>query len=103
MKLTAPREKLLENMDWVNDATDPQVKGIGALELLGAIGLILPAVLDIAPILVPIAAVGLALTMLGAIVVHVRRKDPTPAIIAPAVLGLLAVAVAVGRFGPEAF
>jgi uncharacterized membrane protein YphA (DoxX/SURF4 family) len=103
MKLTAPREKLLENMDWVNDASDAQVKAIGAAELLGAIGLILPAALDIVPILVPIAAVGLVITMAGAALVHTRRNDPAAALAAPVVLGLLALVVAIGRFGPEAF
>jgi uncharacterized membrane protein YphA (DoxX/SURF4 family) len=51
------------------------IKLIGALELLAAIGLILPAVLDIAPVLVPLAATGLAVTMVGAAIVHIRRKE----------------------------
>lgn len=103
MKLATPRAQLQPKMGWVADVSDGQVKAIGALELLGAIGLILPAAVDIAPILVPIAAVGLALTMAGAFVVHLRRKDPMQVAMAPVVLGLLAVVVAVGRFGPQAF
>lgn len=103
MKLAKPRAELKAQMGWVEDSTDAQVKAIGAVELLGAIGVVLPAIVDIAPILVPIAAVGLALTMVGAVVTHVRRKD-APAIAAPAVvLGVLAVIVAIGRFGPESF
>jgi len=51
---------------------------------------------------VPIAATGLALVMLGAIVVHARRKEPQM-IIANVVLLALAVFVAWGRFGPHAF
>jgi len=103
MKLAQPRTKLAESgMGWAADQSDGAVKAIGALEVLGALGLVLPAVFDIAPVLVPIAATGLALVMLGAIVVHARRKEPQM-IIANVVLLALAVFVAWGRFGPHAF
>jgi hypothetical protein len=75
---------------------------IGVLEILGALGLILPAVLDLAPILVPLAATGLALVMVGASVTHYRRGE-RPMIAINAVLFVLAVIVAWGRFGPYAF
>jgi uncharacterized membrane protein YphA (DoxX/SURF4 family) len=103
-KLSQSRAKLLEsgNMNWVEDLSAGTVKLIGAAELLGAIGLILPAVLDIAPILVPLAATGLAIIMLGAIVTHARRKENQP-IILNAVVLVLAVLVAVFRFGPNSF
>ncbi|MFL6220093.1 MAG: DoxX family protein, partial [Actinomycetes bacterium] len=78
------------------------VKMIGALEVLGAVGLILPAALDIAPILVPLAATGLGVIMLGAIVTHARRREPQ-AIVINLVLLALAAFVAWGRFGPYAF
>ncbi len=103
MKLTSPRAKLEENMAWVESATDSQVKLIGLAEVLGGIGLILPAAVDIAPILVPIAATGLAITMAGAVVVHLRRKEPVASIVPALVLGTLSVFVAVMRFGPNAF
>lgn len=102
-KLIVPRERLAEKMTFSKDATDTQVKLIGSLEVTGAIGLILPAVLDIAPILVPIAAVGLATTMIGAIVVHIRHREGLAAAAPAIVLGLLCVFVAWGRFGPHAF
>lgn len=103
MKLTTPRAKLQENMAWVEGATDTQVKLIGLAEVLGAIGLILPAVVDIAPILVPVAAAGLAITMAGAVVVHLRRGEPAASIVPALVLGTLSIFVAVMRFGPNAF
>lgn len=103
MKLTTPRAKLQQNMGWVEGATDGQVKLIGLAEVLGAIGLILPAALDIAPVLVPIAAAALAITMAGAVVVHVRRGDPAANVAPALVLGALSVLVAVLRFGPQAF
>jgi MFS family permease len=98
-KLTQPRAKLKESgrMDWVEDFSDGQVKGIGALELLGAVGLVLPWALGVAKVLTPIAALGLTLVMGGAVVTHLRRKEQSAAAV-PAVLGALAVIVAVLRF-----
>ncbi|ADJ46388.1 DoxX family protein [Amycolatopsis mediterranei S699] len=99
MKLATPREKLLENpnMGWTADFSAAAVKGIGAVEVLGALGLILPRALDIAPVLTPLAATGLVLVQAGAIVVHARRKE-TKALPMNVVLLLLAAFVAVGRF-----
>ena len=103
MKLAQPRAKLAASgMPWVEDFSDGQVKGIGALELLGALGLILPAALGIAEILTPLAAAGLALVMVGAIVVHLRRGE-SKLVGAPLVLALLALFVAIMRFGPNSF
>jgi|AntAceMinimDraft_9_1070365.scaffolds.fasta_scaffold17559_2 hypothetical protein len=105
VKAITGREKLMANprMAWVEDFSDPAIRTIGGLEFLGALGLILPAVTGIAPILVPLAAVGLAITMFGAIVVHVRRGDGTLSVVVPLVLGLTAIFVAWGRFGSYAF
>ena len=50
-------------------------QGHRTLEVLAAVGLILPAVLDIAPVLVPLAAVGLVLLMVGAMITHLRRHE----------------------------
>ncbi|MGK3202208.1 DoxX family protein [Amycolatopsis sp. MEPSY49] len=99
MKLLTPREKLLENpnMGWTADFSDAGVKGIGAVEILGAIGLILPWALGIAPVLTPLAATGLAVIQIGAIIVHARRKE-TKALPMNVVLLVPAAFVAVGRF-----
>ena len=103
MKALKPREELAKSgMTWVEDFSPGMVRAIGVLEALAAVGLILPAVLDIATVLVPLAALGLVLTMIGAVVVHVRRKE-YPAIAPGAVLLVLAAFVAWGRFGPHAF
>jgi hypothetical protein len=67
-------------------------------QILGAIGLILLAVLHVAPVLVPLAAVGLMLVMLGAAVVHARRHE-LPNVAVTTVLLILAAVVAWGRFG----
>jgi len=102
-KLKSSKEELLPKMPWVADFSEAQIRGIGAFELLGAIGLILPPLVDIAPVLAPVAALGLALTMVGATVVHIRRGDGIAAAIPAVVLGALSLFVAVMRFGPEAF
>lgn len=76
MKLARPKEALAASgLAWTEDFTEPTVKAIGAAEVLGAIGIVLPALTGIAPILSPIAASALALVMVGAILVHVRRKE----------------------------
>ena len=102
-KLTTPREQLIPTMALVADFSDSQVKAVAAVEVLGAVGLILPALLDIAPNLVPIAATGLALMMVGAVTVHLHSGDGVRHAIPAMVLGVLAVIVAIGRFGPERF
>lgn len=102
MKLAQPKAKLAESgMAWTEDFSDSQVKLIGLAEVLGAVGLILPAALDIAPILTPIAAAGLTLLMLGATVVHARRGEKSN-IPVTLVLAALAAFVAIMRFGPNA-
>lgn len=103
MKLTQPKAKLADSgMGWTDDFNDGQVKAIGAVEVLGAIGLILPAATGVATFLTPLAAAGLALSQVLAAAVHVRRgeKNMLPINI---VLAALAVFVAVTRFGPNAF
>jgi uncharacterized membrane protein YphA (DoxX/SURF4 family) len=103
MKVLRPKEQLkAAGMGWTDDWSDRAVKAIGGLEVLAAIGLILPAALDIAPILVPLAATGLAVIMVGAIIVHARRKE-YPVAIMNVVLLALTVFVAWGRFGPYSF
>ena len=99
MKSTQPRQKLATNMGWVEDFSDNTVRTIGVLELLAGIGLLLPAVTGVATVLVPLAAVGLALLMVGAAATH-RRRGELPMIGINAVLLLLAVVVAWARFGP---
>ena len=100
LKLTRSREELAPRMEWVEDASDRDVKVVGALEVLAAIGLILPAALGILPLLTAFAASGAVLLMVGAIKTHVSRKefDGIPLNIAIAAMGLL---IAVQRFGPQ--
>jgi uncharacterized membrane protein YphA (DoxX/SURF4 family) len=103
MKLLVPKDKLVNSgQGWAQDYTPTSIRLIGLVEVLGAAGLILPAVTHIAPILVPVAAIGLVLVMVGAAVVHARRKEAMN-IGVNVVLVALAVFVAWGRFVPYPF
>ena len=102
IKLTQPRLALAGRMSWVVDASDAQVKGIGALEVAAAVGLIAPPILHIATFLAPLAAVGVVCLMIGAMVTHVRIGE-RERIWVNVLLLVLAAVVAVGRFGPYPF
>ena len=99
MKVAVPREKLVAsgNFDWMKDSSDLAVKAIGAVEILGALGLILPELSGIARILTPIAAVGLAVVQIGALRLNLGNNDRRPLPV-NVILLLLAAFVAVGRF-----
>lgn len=101
-KATQPREKLIAQLPWVNDVSTPVVRLIGVAELAGALGLILPGAFDIATVLTPLAATGLAVTMVLAMGLHARRKEPQ-AIAFNAILLIVAAVIVWGRFGPYAF
>ena len=104
-KLIIPKEKLASwtsSAEWLDDFSAGSVKAIGALEVLAAVGLILPAVVDIAPVLVPLAALGLVLLMAGAAITRIRRHE-TKLMVADLTYLALAGFVAWGRFGPESF
>lgn len=99
IKLTQPRLKMAAGpMAWAEDVSDSQFRTIGLLEVLGAIGLILPRALGIAEVVVPLAATGLALTMVGAIVTHVRLGE-TDRLAGPIIVLALALFLAFERFG----
>jgi uncharacterized membrane protein YphA (DoxX/SURF4 family) len=103
MKIAQPKEKLAASgLGWTEDFSPGAIKTIGVLELLAAIGLVLPAVLDIAPVLVPFAALGLVVVMVGAAMTHGRRKEFQMITVNVIFLALAAVVVW-GRFGPYSF
>jgi uncharacterized membrane protein YphA (DoxX/SURF4 family) len=98
-KLAQPKEKLVASAMGAALAgfSPAAIKAIGTLEVLGAAGLVLPAALDITPVLVPLAAVGVVLLMVGAIITHSRRHEAQSVVVNVVLLALAAV-VAVGRF-----
>ena len=98
-KALQPKDKLAGRYPWMQDVSQATVRFIGVMELLGAIGLIVPAATGIAPVLTPIAGTGLAVIMVLAAAMHIRRKEPS-GVAVTAVLFVLAALVAWGRFGP---
>jgi len=76
--LLLPKEKyraLGANQHWVDDFGNGHLKTIGTIKVLGAIGLVLPAAVGVAPFLAPIAACGLMLFMAGAATTRLRRSE----------------------------
>jgi DoxX-like family len=103
MKLISSREQLkAKGLAWVDDFSDRTVTLIGITELLGATGLLLPPLLDIAPWLASVAAIGLATLMGLAVLTHIRRKE-TAGVVVALVLAGIAIFIAWGRLGPQQF
>jgi uncharacterized membrane protein YphA (DoxX/SURF4 family) len=98
MKAATPKEKLDANphMAWARDFSAGHVKLIGLAEVLGAIGLVVPWLTGIVPILTSVAAACLVILMAGAAVTHFKRKEPSAP---PIILGAIALVIAVGRSG----
>lgn len=72
------------------------MKFIGVVEVLGALGLVLPGLLRRQQYLTPLAAVGLLIVMIGAVVVSIMSTGVATAIL-PFIAGLLCAFVAYGR------
>ncbi len=102
MKSVVSKEQLvLRGAGWVDDLSSGRVRFVAFTELVGGLGMILPVVLDIPPLLARIAATaGLIIVMLGAAVVHARRREPAMIVWNSALLVL--VAIAVWGTGPHA-
>ena len=97
-KLVLPLD-VLKSMGSPNQIQLPGlfIRFIGVVEVLGALGPILPWLLRIKPWLTPLAAAGLVVVMIGAVVLTLATGDVSSAIV-PLVTGLLAAFVAYGRW-----
>ena len=92
-----PAERLAGfGLKWVTAVPAPLLKTIGVLEVLGGLGLVLPVLTGILPVLTPLAASGLAIIMLGGLVFHVRRRE-WQGVPITLVLAAAAIFVAVAR------
>jgi len=99
MKLFFSRKQLIERMgDWPEAFSAGFLKFIGGAEVLGAIGVVVPWLTKIAPVLSPLAAAGLAIIMVGATWTHVKRGE-IPNVMMGVAIFALAVFVSWGRFG----
>lgn len=105
-KIFVPREKMAAvgggAAAWVLDFSPGALRAIGMLELLAVAGLILPAALDIAPVMVPVTAVCVALLFTGAAIMRLRR-DEKWTVVPDLVYLALAIFLAWGRFVLEPF
>ena len=99
-KIALPFEKFAEAMPWARDFSPRSITAIGVLEVLAALGLTAAPLLGVAPVLAPVAAVGLVGLMVGAIPVHARHHE-TQVIVVNVVLLALAAFVAVGRIAVD--
>jgi uncharacterized membrane protein YphA (DoxX/SURF4 family) len=95
IKLVTPMDEMLKQMPIGLPPAFLIFTGI--VEVLGGFGVILPWLLKIRPGLTPLAAVGLLIVMIGAVVYTIAAGDPATALI-PAAVGLLAAFVAWGRW-----
>lgn len=77
LKIVVPKDRLVSNSQfgWAAAVSESTVKAIGGAEILGALGVIAPRLTGIAPVIGVAAAWGLAAVQIGAIVVHVRRRE----------------------------
>lgn len=104
MKLLRSKEQLLASgkMDWAKDFAPASIKGIGALEVLAAIGLTVPALIDVVPSITAVAASGVVALMIGAAITHARAGE-FEMVPVNFVLGATALFVAIERFGAHGF
>lgn len=104
IKTCVPKEKLAAGPGggWIDDSRVGFVKTLGVLEVLAGLGLLLPAMVGIAPVLVPVTAVCWVLLMVGAMVTHGRLGEAKFVGLNLIYLALAAF-IAWGRFGPESF
>ncbi|MFK7803501.1 MAG: DoxX family protein [Anaerolineae bacterium] len=96
-KLVTSAADMAEMMRWTASVPTAMVRVIGIIEVAGGLGLVLPWLTGIQPQLVRLAAAGLVVTMIGAMITHVAIGDPIGELIPSFVLGLIAAFIAYGR------
>ena len=100
MKLVKSKDELkgMDTLHYVDDFSERNLKLIGILEILGALGLILPQLTGIIPWLVTLSSFGLVLTMFVAMIVHLRRGDGLKSVMINIILLLMSSFITYGRF-----
>ncbi len=96
MKISQPISELSQMLPWAAEVPALLVRFIGLSEILGASGLLLPSILRIKPNLTPLAAKGLTVVMVFALIFHISRGE-FEVIGMNVILGLIAVFIAWGR------
>ncbi|WP_134324890.1 DoxX family protein [Cumulibacter soli] len=107
VKLTVPKETFAAKggaaAKWTEDFSSAGFKRLGVLELLGGLGLVLPAMVGIGPILVPFAALGMTMYMTGAATTRILRHEPVSAIAGDLLFIVLTIFLVWGRFSAVPF
>jgi len=98
-KLVLPREVLEKRMHWAAAWPRWRIKLLGLAEVAGAVGLVVPAATGVAPVLTPIAALCLAVLMVGAVRTH---RSFGESVVPALVIGALCLVVAAARLQPPA-
>lgn len=98
MKISQPYEALGAMMAWVNTSPEWLVRFIGAAEVAGALGVILPAATRILPLLTPLAALGFAVIQVLAIGVHANLGETANSLPVNLILLALSLFVVWGRW-----
>jgi DoxX-like family len=103
-KTFVPKKKLsgTHGGEWTEDVSGGFVKALGGLEILAAVGLVLPALAGVLPVMVPVTAVCWVLLMVGAMITH-GRLNQYKLVMLNMVYLALALFIAWGRFGPAQF
>jgi hypothetical protein len=94
-KLILPKRRLaVRGSSWVDDFSSGTVVFVGLTEMIGGLAMLLPAVFGVAPrVAIPVGIAGVIVVMLGAAVVHARRREPGLITLNLALLAVTALAI----------
>lgn len=103
-KTFVPKERLAAapGGGWTAAAPAAFVRTLGVLEILAAVGLVLPAAVGVAPVLAPVTALCWMLLMVGAAITHLRHDGFGVFVMLNLVYLAVAAFIAWGRLGPHA-
>jgi uncharacterized membrane protein YphA (DoxX/SURF4 family) len=86
-KLSMSKQRMIETgQTGVAPFPLPVIRVVAACELIGVVGLIAPKATGVLPVLTAVAAIGLAIVMIGAIISHTRLREPGPVVVNTAIL-----------------
>ena len=98
-RLVRSREQVVGTFPYLEQFPTPAIRALGVCELAAGLGLVLPGLIGIAPVLVPLAALGALALALAGTALHWWRSETTPAAINSIFIALL-ILTAWGRSGP---
>ena len=101
-KLSRSRDELMEQQAWVEDVAPRTIRVVGVLEILAALGLVVPPLLGVAVFITPLAGAGIVFLMLGAGLLHQRRHE-NGMLLMNLVIAAMGTFIAVGRSSWEPF